>query len=145
MNEGTGFWGSIFDNLGESWESMKAHPDRTSIALDTLGSNIAPDNPFAGIGTAMGKSSLAAKAETEGQKDSQNMFQQLLKAMTPGDKPGPTSLTTSLGKDGTSIDYNVKGLGGLDQPIEMPGAEISKIPAEDDNAFAARFGGEGGY
>ena len=145
MDGQQGYWSEMMGALSGAGQSMKAHPERTAIALDMLGRGFAPDNPFAGIGTALGKSSLAAKAETAGQKESAGMFQQLLSALTPGDKPGPTSFTATLGKDGKGIDYGVKGLEGLEgmgEPTKMSGVETPKILTEED--FASRFG-EGGF
>jgi len=138
-----GLWGALGGDETINGDVVKGAPEQLAIGLDMLGQGFDPNNVAAGIGTALGKSQLAAKAETAGQKQSQNMFQQLLKAMTPGDKPGPTKLTTSIGKDGTGIDYSLTGLAGMDQPVKAPnvssGVETPKILTADD--FMKDFGG----
>ncbi|MCK4330872.1 hypothetical protein KAX02_13660 [candidate division WOR-3 bacterium] len=127
---------------------MEERPEKFAIALDMLGRGFDPKNPFAGIGTALGKSSLAAKAETAGQTRSMTMFEQMLEALTAKDKPGPTSMLTSLSPNGKGIDYKISGMQGpegLEESRRLPG--IPKLPGvatpgvltEED--FASRFGG----
>ena len=145
MAEEQGFWGGAWDALGGAASSTgaytRANPDKTAIALDMLGKGFDPENPFAGVGTALGKSSLAAKAETAGAARSKDMFQQLLAALTPGDKPGPTSFTAALDKEGRGVGYSINGIEGIETPTRLPGA--AKMEAEIGSAgdFAARFGG----
>lgn len=143
MPEEQGFWNKAFGALGGVGRGLQERPEMSAIALDMLGKGFDPKNPFAGIGTALGKSGLASKAETAGQERSQNMFQQLLKALTPGDKPGPTSFTAALGKEGTGVDYSIKGIEGIGTPTRMPGVDIPKTLTSED--FAARFGDGGGF
>jgi hypothetical protein len=110
-----------------------------AIALDMLGQNIDPENPMAGIGSYLGKSAIASQAEAASQKRSDDTFRQLLEAMTPADKEGPTSVTTSLGKDGRSRDYTIKGLAGIEDPTRMPGVKTPGIFTDKD--FEEKFGG----
>lgn len=138
-----GLWSQITGALGDVGQGIQDNPEQFAIALDTLGQNLAPENAFAGMGTAWGKSSLASKAEAAGQKKSQGMFQQLLGALTPGDESGPTSVTAAMGKGGQGIDYKVSGLQGLEEPMKMPGTETPGILTDKD--FAAKFGYGGGY
>ena len=141
--QGGGYWSRAMDALGGMGRDMKDHPEKTSIALDMLGKGFDPKNPFAGIGTALGKSGLAAKAETAGQERSTNMFQQLMKAMTAKDQPGPSSFSAALGKDGKGFDYDIKGIAGIDEPTKMPGTSTPGILTDED--FASRFGDGGGF
>lgn len=141
--KGGGFWSRAIGALGGMGGDMAAHPEKTAIALDMLGRGFDPKNPFAGIGTTLGKSGLAAKAETAGQERSMNMFQQLMKAMTAKDQPGPSSFTAALGKDGKTFDYGVKGIAGIDEPTKMPGVETPETLTSED--FASRFGDGGGF
>lgn len=138
-----GFWSKAMGALGGVGEKISERPEMTAVALDMLGKGFDPENPFAGIGTALGKSGLAAKAETAGQQRSQDMFQQLLRALTPGDKPGPTSFTAALGKDGRTVDYGIKGIEGIETSTKMPGVETPSVLTDED--FVSRFGGGGGF
>jgi len=137
--QGGGFWSGVWDALGGAGKAIEAQPEKYSIALDMLGRGFDPKNPFAGIGTAMGKSSLASKAETAGQQRSMEMFNRMLEAFTAKDKPGPTSMLTSLSPDGRGIEYKVSGMQGLEEPTKMAGTETPKVLTEED--FASRFGG----
>ena len=138
MNQ-EGFWSNITGALGGAGEAFKESPEKYSIMFDMLGKGFDPKNPFAGIGTAMGKSSLASQAETAGQKRSMEMFNRMLEAFTAKDKPGPTSMLTSLSPDGRGIDYKISGIEGLEEPTKTPGVETPKILTEED--FASRLGG----
>ena len=138
-----GYWSKAMEALGGMGRDISAHPEKTSIALDMLGKGFDPKNPFAGIGTALGKSQLASKAETAGQERSMNMFQQLMRSMTAKDQPGPSSFSAVLGKDGKGFDYDIKGISGIGDSTKMPGIETPKILTDDD--FASRFGDGGGF
>ena len=143
--EQEGFWSRAIGALGGVGKAFEESPEKYSIALDMLGRGFDPKNPFAGIGTALGKGSLASKAEIAGQKRSMDMFNQMLEALTAKDRPGPTSMLTSLSPDGKGIDYKISGMQGLEEPGKLPG--IPKLPGvatpgvltEED--FASRFGG----
>lgn len=141
-----GFWGGAWDALGGIGKGISERPEMTAIALDMLGKGFDPKSPFAGIGTALGKSQLASKAEAAGQARSQDMFQQLLSALTPGDKPGPTSFTAALGKEGKGVDYSIKGLEGMETPTRLPGAAETETGIKtvlDESDFMKAFGGGG--
>ena len=138
-----------FDALGSTEQKAGVGPEKFAIMLDMLGQGFDPKNPFAGIGTAMGKSSLASKAEVSEQARSEDMFQKLLKSMTAKDQPGPTSMTAALSPDGSGLDYTIKGLEGRgDQEDQggqrrLPGVKAPDILTDED--FMTRFGGgEGG-
>jgi len=92
-----------FSNIGDY---MQKHPNETAILLDTLGSKLAPNNPFAGIGQQMGRSNILArkneemnKKSTEERKasiDYRNAVAALLGSnFTKKDLPGITSATIS--------------------------------------------------
>lgn len=94
--------------------------DKNTIMLDTIGSALSPQNSFAGVGTKLGKSNIAAKAQKEiGEK--QDSFAEMLRSVLSGNptksgisgfsgmnvKPGPT------GKPEISISGTVDGLDSL--------------------------------
>ena len=140
------FWSGAMDALGGAGATFNKRPEMYAIILDMLGKGFDPKNPFAGIGTAMGKSSLAAKAQTAEQKQTMGMFDQMLKALTAKDKPGPTSMLTSLSPDGKGIDYKIAGTEGSEESRKLPGLPGVKTPGiltEDD--FVSRFGEGGGF
>jgi len=91
--------GGWFQKLGSMY---KNNPEMFQIMGDMLGRGFAPDNPFAGIGTAMGQSSLANKAlqeQRQGQLDTRNMLASLFSGgLTPQGVAGPTSMTLKPGK-----------------------------------------------
>ena len=142
MPEQQGFWSKALGALSGAGREMTARPEKTAIALDMLGRGFDPKNPFAGIGTALGKSSLAGKAEAAGQEKSMTMFNRMLKALTGSKEKGLSSATFSLGDDG-KLDYKLAGredgMGGMETPTKMPGVETPKILTEED--FASQFGG----
>ena len=140
MPEQQGFWSKALGALSGAGREMTARPEKTAIALDMLGRGFDPKNPFAGIGTALGKSSLAGKAEAAGQEKSMAMFNRMLEALTAKDKQGPTSMLASLSPDGKGIDYKISGMEGLETSTKMPGVETPKILTDKD--FVSQFGGD---
>lgn len=93
--------------------TMEMTPEMWTIALDQLGQNIAPNNPFAGIGTNVAKSSLATQRAGElqqrGEAQNQLWMEALSGSLTPKDKPGATSLNLTAGESG--MEYTLKGIG----------------------------------
>jgi len=101
---------------------LQQKPEQFAIIADMLGKGFAPDNPFAGIGTAVGQSSLAAQAKQQqqaqlaqllgggqpqapvGQAQPQNLLGGLdLGTLTDATQPGPTSLTIKAQPDGSQV------------------------------------------
>lgn len=90
------------------------NPELLAIVLDKIGQGFAPKNPFAGVGTLLGQTSLADKARNQ------------TLGLTPPGQAGPTSVTTTqtMGPDGRVIEKQVinKELEGAEstQPTQQP-------------------------
>lgn len=108
-----------------------------SIILDMLGSNIAPDNPFAGIGSSLAKSSLASKAEAERVKESESVFDRILKSMNGVEERGPTTMSVSRDPSGAGYLYNVKGFEEGQKKME----ETAGPTIRSSEEFIKDFGG----
>lgn len=126
-----GLGGGISNLLG----SMKENPELMSIILDMIGSKMAPESPFAGVGTALGKSQLAAGAEAERAAESKSMFQQLLGAITGKDQAGPTDVSISADPTG-GLAYKISGLEGAEKRLE----DISGPAIKSSEDFLKDFG-----
>lgn len=149
MPEEQGFWNKAFGALGGVGRGLQERPEMSAIALDMLGKGFDPKNPFAGIGTALGKSGLASKAETAGQKHSMGMLQRIIGSMTGSKEKGLSSAMFSLGDDG-KLDYKLSGReDGIETPTRMPGVETPQLgtPEEFEKRFGdpARFENMGGF
>lgn len=107
---------NTFSRMGEY---MQKHPNETAILLDTLGSKIAPNNIFAGIGQQMGRSNILARKNEEMDKrmseerksslDYKNAVAALLGSnFTKKDFPGVTSATISPIGDGKAREVAFK-------------------------------------
>jgi len=88
--------GGFLAGLGDI---ISQNPEKFAIMADMFGKGLAPDNPMAGIGTAMGQSSLANKALAE-DKDRQSEIIKAIMGITAPGKPGATSVTVKAGKEG---------------------------------------------
>jgi len=84
-------------------------PEMMSIALDMIGKNLAPSNPFAGVGTAMAQSKLASQKAQELRQQDKGFWEQLVKSLSAPESPGNTSMNVTYGKDG--LEYTMKGNG----------------------------------
>lgn len=120
----------------EMLSNLLKSPELLSIILDMVGSNLAPDNPFAGVGSSLAKSSLAAKAEEERAEGFDGIVKGLLGQMTGADKAGPTALTIT-GDPATGYQYNVKGFESGQKKMEETTDPI--IRSSED--FIKDFGG----
>jgi hypothetical protein len=121
--------GGVWDTLSKT---LQDRPELFAIALDMLGSGIRgreQGNPFAGIGSALGQSGLAAKAEKSRRKESSELMRMIIGALTAPDKPGLTAI--EMGSDGqVKTKFNpgraLSGeLGGM-APLN-PSAEPQKL------------------
>ena len=92
--------------LGGASNAINSDPAKWSIMLDMLGRGIAPDNPFGGIGTALGQSSKANQARQEGRQDWNSFITQLMQ--------------------GTNM-------GGMTQPVEAGRNDIKITPGPEDS------------
>lgn len=99
---------------------MQKHPNETAIILDTLGSKLAPNNPFAGIGQQIGRSNILARKNEEMNKrtaeerkasiDYRNAVAALLGSnFTKKELPGVTSATISPidGSNAREVSFKV--------------------------------------
>ncbi len=120
MADGTGIFGGMaggaMNEIGGGG-GMNMTPELWGIVLDRIGSNIDPKNPFAGIGTGLGQSSLASQKAESLRKGDQSFWDRIIAGLSGADQPGPTSLNLTQGKDG--LEFNLKGngkseLGSLD-------------------------------
>lgn len=117
---GGNYGSNLFSSLaGATSNFIKQKPEQFSIIADAIGSRLDPNNPFAGVGTMMGKSSLANKAADE-TKSKQDLLMQLIKGLSAKNLPGGNALTITTGADG-SPEITYKGnLGKLDGPTTTP-------------------------
>ena len=95
-------------------DNFKQNPEKFAIALDMIGKGFAPDNPFAGVATSLGKSSLANKAAQEQKQNQQNwmkLVSELIAGrgnLTPAGEEGISSINITPGKDGLSDELTLK-------------------------------------
>ena len=92
--------------LGGLGDFISNKPEQFAIMADLLGQGFDPNNAFAGIGTAMGKSSLANKALGEEKKERQDWLS-MVADIVSGKQPlsatgieGPSALSMKPGKEG---------------------------------------------
>jgi len=122
-------------------DQLTQNPELLAIAMDMIGSKMAPESPFAGVGSMIGKSSLAAKAEEKSQARSEDMFKNLIQAITGKDEAGPTTLTVARDPAGTGgFQYNVKGFEEAEKKLE----EAISPAVRTADEFMKDFGGTGG-
>jgi hypothetical protein len=99
-NDGRGFLSTAAQALGSYIQNK---PDQFAITADALGSNLAPNNAFAGIGGMLGRSSIASKATNEAKKERQDILSQILAALTEGNKPGGNKVSFKMGPEGRLV------------------------------------------
>ena len=96
-------------------------PEQFAIMADTLGQGFDPNNPFAGIGTMMGQSSLASKQmqqERQERQDWQKFIGSILSGQTPTTapgEPGVSGATIKPSKDGGSNEVTIS----ITEPTEQ--------------------------
>lgn len=111
--------------------ALNMTPELWGIVLDMVGRNLAPNNAFAGVGTALGQSSIASKKAAELKQEDQDFWKQIIGSLSGKEYPGPTSLNVTAGQNG--LEYTLKGnemdkLGGVtafDSNIEAPNIDLS--------------------
>ena len=137
-----GFLSSIGGGLSNMYSKMKENPELMAIMLDMIGSKMAPESPFAGVGTAVGKSKLASQAEEEREGKSEAQFSQLIKAITGKDQAGPSEVSISADPAGAGgLAYKITGLEAGQKRLE----DISKPVIKSSEDFLKDFGGGGGF
>lgn len=128
---------------GEQSSLMKnllGNTELLSIVLDMVGSKLDPENPFAGVGLSLAKSSLAAKAEKEREGKSDDQFGQLIKAITGKDQSGPSEVSISADPAGAGgLAYKITGLESGQKRLD----EVSKPVIKSSEDFLKDFGGGG--
>lgn len=138
----------LIDQLGPQNEQsnltkqLLGNTELLAIVMDMVGSRLAPDNPFAGVGSTLAKSSLAAKEEQTRKTSSEQNWNQFMQMLTGKDQAGPTSVTVARDPAGTGgLQYNIAGFEG--QQKHMEDATRPAIRSAED--FIKDFGGEGGF
>lgn len=123
-------------------KALLGNTELLSIVMDMVGSRLDPNNPFAGVGSSLAKSSLAANAETERESKSEGQFEQLIKAITGKDQAGPTDVTISADPAGAGgLAYKITGLESGQKRLD----EVSKPVIRSSEDFLKDFGGGGGF
>lgn len=117
--------GQMLSGAGSKFTDFIANnPEQFAIMADAVGQNMAPGNAFAGVGSAMGKSSLANKAMQHQQQQQQD-WRQLISGMLSGQvpttaagTPGLTSATIKPSKEGGSNELSLS----ITEPTDMGNA-----------------------
>lgn len=110
-----------------------------SITMDQVGSRLNPDNPFAGVGTSLAKSSLANKAETKRNTQQQSIMK-LLAALTGKGLPGGDKVSFSVGPNGELLANASMTLQKLSEtPTQAPAATAQVAQQESPDAIMQRL------
>ncbi len=95
-NDGfTSFIDMLKGGLSDAGDYIDKNRDQVAIMLDMLGSNLQTreqGNAFAGIGQALGQSSIAGKAEDQRKKESSGFLKQLMSMISGPKTKGVTSI-----------------------------------------------------
>ena len=130
----------MFEWLGNAltnfnnWAGQGQNTNNLSYVLDQLGSNIAPNNPFAGIGTQLAQGDVANQQMQKQSGDLSNFIKQVIQGLTAKDSTGHSNVKLSLNDDG-SLKYSVDGLAGsseLNDPTPAP------VPTGDQSGEAIK-------
>ena len=88
--------------LSGAGNMLQQRPEVLAMTMDQIGSRLAPDNAFAGIGTGLAKSSLANKAEQERSSQQQNIMK-LLNTLTAKGAAGGDAVTFKADENGNFV------------------------------------------
>ena len=116
-----GFFSRVLSGVG-GW--MQKNPETFALTADAVGSRLNPNNPFAGIGTNMAKSSLAEKAEKQ-RNSKQDAIMKLVQSLTPAGTPGADSMTFKMGPNG--LELTSKALLGSEQGSRLSGDAVRSV------------------
>jgi hypothetical protein len=110
--------------VGALGSFVQSKPEQFAIVSDMVGSKLAPNNPFSGVGSYLAKSSLASKAAEKG-KNKLDLIQQLISGLTEGNKPGGNNITLKRDANGnivvsTSSNLKLEDLQGATKTSEAP-------------------------
>lgn len=127
-------------------DQLTQNPELLAIVLDMIGSKVDPENPFAGVGTTLGKSRLLAKEDAENRAKAekfQTMIGNLVQSITGGKQDGISNLSISRDDDG-AYKYKLDGLEqGKDRRIGTLDTTGSEKTIKTSEEFMKTFG-EGG-
>ena len=121
-------------------KSLLGNTELLSIVMDMIGSKLDPENPFAGIGSTLAKSSLAAKAEKEREAGGKQDWSRFMEMLTGKDKAGPT--TVSLSRDPTGaggLQYNITGMEEAEKRMEDTSKPVIRSSEEFIKDFSGGF------
>lgn len=129
--EAGGTMASMKDSWNKMTENFSKNPEQLTMLLDAIGSGIAPNNPFAGIGTSFAKSSLANKAK--------NYQQQLMtqQAAEPKQKVAPSQGEMTPGP--VQVPAGQAQVTGMDflTPANIQGPTAVTYKRQPDGSLAA--------
>ena len=94
-----GMFSKALSGVGNMFQQK---PEVMAMTLDQVGSRLAPGNAFSGVGTALGKSSLANKAEQE-RTGQQQSIMKLLGALTGKGQAGGDKVTFTVDDNGNFV------------------------------------------
>jgi hypothetical protein len=141
---------------------IQNNPERFAIMADMIGKGFAPNNPFAGVGTAFGQSSLTNKAAQTQRADQQQMLAALQQSqqapvnipqsrgVVPAGLPDIETLTPDGEQGGTKVSYDHTGaytIKGNAKPVAEQGVNGSPPPAANPSPqpAAPNVGNNAGY
>jgi len=130
----SGSWlGNLLANFRD-WTGQGQNKDIMSYILDQLGSKIAPNNPFAGIGTRLAQGDVAQQQVQKQSGDLSEFIKQVIQGLTAKDSTGHSNVKLSLNDDG-SLKYSVDGLADSN---EFKGSPDTTEPVGDQSGDAIK-------
>jgi hypothetical protein len=134
---------ALVSQLGQKEQSgfmknLLGNTELLSIVMDMIGSKLDPENPFAGVGSTLARSSLAAKAEEERKAGSKQDWSRFMEMITGKDQAGPTTVSLSRDPSGAGgLQYNITGLEEVEKRME----ETTKPVIRSSEEFIKDFSG----
>lgn len=99
FSQAPGLFSGALSGIGNMFAQK---PEALAMTMDQVGSRLAPDNAFAGVGTGLAKSSLANKAEKERMGQQQSIMK-LLASLTAKGAAGGDAVTFKVDDKGNYI------------------------------------------
>ncbi len=135
------------------WSSEGQNASNLAYILDQLGSNIAPNNPFAGIGSRMAQGNVATQEVKRQNAANQEFIRNLMGTLTSKDQNGPTKISATTDEAG-NINYKIDGVSSSGQaagavtpsgqgpsmptPVSSAPVDMSILPMEMITSLANR-------
>ena len=122
-------WEGIGNALAGAGDWMSKNPEQFAIIADTIGKNLDPNNAFAGVGTMMGQSSLAAQAMKKQKEERALLLKTLL---------GGTGLLQ--GAETPAADPQAPGasdLGAGNTPVGVPNVTAPELKGPTSVTYKA--------